>query len=165
MKYKVVHHWIRFPNLFELINSDFGVISYNKNTEVTWSHQIWWEKKCKSHVWDSILRPIFDNENVGIRFNSWNTKLFIIELASQIFLNHSISIPYSEVMIKTLKPHDHTKSDERKKCRFHVWDSILRPIFDNENVRIRFNSWNTKLFIIELVFQIFLNQSIPISKS
>ena len=64
------------------------------------------------------MRPIFDNENVGIRFNSSNAKLFIIELAFQIFLNHSILKSDSEVMIKTLKPHDHTKSDERKNADF-----------------------------------------------
>ena len=113
----------------------------------------------------AILQFIFGNENVGIKLNSWNTKLFIIESSFQIFLNHSIPISNSKVMIKTLKPHEHIKSDERKKCRFHVWDSILRPIFDNENVGIRFNSLNTKLFIIELAFQIFSNHSILMSNS
>ena len=81
-----------------------------------WSHMItsnlMRKKNRKSHVWDSILRPIFDNVNVGIKLNSWNTKLFIIELVFQIFLNQSISISESEVMIKILELPNHTKPCE-----------------------------------------------------
>ena len=118
------------------------------------------KKKRKSHVWDSILRPIFDNENVGIKLNSWNTKLFIIELTFQIFLNHSITCKIQKLWSKHGSHMITPNLMREKKCRFHVWDSILRSIFDNENVGIRFNSWNSKLFIIELSFQIFLNHSI-----
>ena len=115
MKFNVVHHWISFPDLFNhsIPMSDLEVmIKTLKPHDHTKSDE---RKKCRFHVWDSILRPIFYNENVGIMFNSWNTKFFIIELAFQIFLNQSIPISNSEVMIKTLKPHDHTKLCENKK--------------------------------------------------
>ena len=76
-----------------------------------------------------ILQFIFGNENDGIELDSWNTKLFIIESSFQIFLNYSISMSDSDVMIKTLKPHDHTKSDERKNAnpmfRIAFWGPFL----------------------------------------
>ena len=112
VKEKVVHCQIIFPYPFESLNSDIRVKSYGQHTGAFWSHQIWWTKKLRSHIWDSILRSIFDNENIRIELNLWNTKLFIIESSFQIFLNHSILMSDSEVMIKTLKSHDHTKSEE-----------------------------------------------------
>ena len=116
-------------------------------------------------LWTSILRPIFDHQNIRIELNLWNRKLFIVELDFHIFLNHSISISESKVMVNTQGLFDHTKSDQQKKLKFHIWDSILRSIFDNKNIGIKRNSWNTKLFIIESYFQIFLNHSILMSNS
>ena len=63
----------------------------------------------KKYVLDSILRPIFDYQNVGSKFGPWNTKLFSIELAFWIFSNHSIPMLESNVMTETLKLHNHIK--------------------------------------------------------
>ena len=65
-------------------------------------------------LWTSIFRPIFDNENIENELNSWNRKLFIVELVFHIFLNHSIPISESKVMVNTHGLSDHTKSDEPK---------------------------------------------------
>ena len=66
----------------------------------------WKKGKC---VLDIILRSIFYNQNIEIKFGSRNTKLFSIKLAFQILLNHSIPMLDSKVMIESLELHNHIK--------------------------------------------------------
>ena len=118
-----------------------------------------------------ILRFIFYHQNVGIELGPRNTKLFIIELGFWIFLNYSIPIVESKVMVDTQELCDHTKtcrqsqiSRSREKLENVFCQVILQPIFDHQNVGIELGLWNTNLFIIELTFRIFFNHSIPILK-
>ena len=128
------------------------------------------EEGKKSVLYQTILQFIFGDQNVRIELGLWNTKLFIIELDFHIFLNQSILMSKSKVMIKTLWLQNHIKTLckmqiphlREGKC---VMNNILRPIFNHQNIGIKFNPWNTKLFIIELAFYIFLNHSILMSKS
>ena len=75
----------------------------------------------------SIFWSNFNHQNVGIKFSPWNKKLFNIELA--IFLNHSILILGSKVIIEILELRNYTKY-YKKKLQIHVEEkSLVTPFF------------------------------------
>ena len=51
-------------------------------------------------------------------------------------MNHSIPMSNSEVMIKTLKPHDHTKSDERKNADFVFGIAFWNPFLTMKTLEL-----------------------------
>ena len=81
--------------------------------------------KRKWKFWTTFYDPFFYHQNVGIKLGPWNKKLFNIELVFRIFLNPSISMLESKVMIKTLDVRNHTKPHEENRKSHIKGKSLL----------------------------------------